>query len=742
MSEALSIHHDETGHQFEVNIDGHRAYLTYMDLGKQTLDIYRTFVPNELRGRGIAAALTEVALNYADDIGYTSARLAAFTAGQHVLEFGVHAAQGFLGAFPIDACIGDGHAVLQIGEVFGNCLTAPVQMTLDHQPDDRFVAFENLVGDVFHHQRLQRRVFVGVGVAAIDHDVRLDLRLVQRLLAQSNADRVVVGLAVAAAQYDMAGIDRDRQTTVGAVLEADGRRQARRHFPVGLGFGGARADGRPTDEVLQILRRNRAVILAVENVADDFATLADRGLGGRGQRDFAFQLIRGDQCLVGGNVEVVNRALAHPSTMGKRGFRPTVAALSDLFRRRNRTSGVPHSSRSRCHSAIHGKAGPARTGDGHTISRTSFRGEARGSTAIDGLRPRPATAGAAGRVTADFHQPGLLQLPLGPPSSAGAIDPCGSSVLDRRRGKWRRGAALRRFSPAGDVRGAGRRILRPAAHANIPRGDHRRAGGRIGHCARRTSLNRSKHERKRNQTPYRHHRHGCDRRVLRRDAGAGRLRRAWPAEAQQGAGLRLRCRHAAVRLAADRRQDHWQWRGGLRHRAGRRARRQGAAVAKRSGRGGRAAGRTARRTSPFGRAVLRVCASHGAGADHPSGVWRRQYWLPQRPGRRPDAQSLGRAGRLFVSSSRHRFGSDGQPRPGPLAKTGVERALQRPLGVAQCQHHATDGRRRQPRADSRAHGRSGAGRPGVRARAARGLCRAPAQGHRPYAGLPAEHVPR
>ena len=71
MSEALSIHHDETGHQFEVSIDGYRAYLTYMDLGKQTLDIYRTFVPNELRGRGIAAALTKVALDYADRIGYT-----------------------------------------------------------------------------------------------------------------------------------------------------------------------------------------------------------------------------------------------------------------------------------------------------------------------------------------------------------------------------------------------------------------------------------------------------------------------------------------------------------------------------------------------------------------------------------------------------------------------------------------------------------------------------------------------
>ena len=71
MSEALSINHDQAGHQFEISIDGHRAYLTYMDLGKQTLDIYRTFVPNALRGRGIAAALTEEALKFAEESGYT-----------------------------------------------------------------------------------------------------------------------------------------------------------------------------------------------------------------------------------------------------------------------------------------------------------------------------------------------------------------------------------------------------------------------------------------------------------------------------------------------------------------------------------------------------------------------------------------------------------------------------------------------------------------------------------------------
>ena len=71
MSEAVSVQHDVVGHQFEITVDGHRAYLAYMDLGKQTLDIYRTFVPNALRGRGIAAALTEQALAYAEGAGYS-----------------------------------------------------------------------------------------------------------------------------------------------------------------------------------------------------------------------------------------------------------------------------------------------------------------------------------------------------------------------------------------------------------------------------------------------------------------------------------------------------------------------------------------------------------------------------------------------------------------------------------------------------------------------------------------------
>lgn len=70
MSDKLAIRHDRAERQFETTVDGHRAYLAYVDLGKQTLDIYRTFVPDALRGKGIAAALTQHALDYAEREGY------------------------------------------------------------------------------------------------------------------------------------------------------------------------------------------------------------------------------------------------------------------------------------------------------------------------------------------------------------------------------------------------------------------------------------------------------------------------------------------------------------------------------------------------------------------------------------------------------------------------------------------------------------------------------------------------
>ena len=70
MSTDNRIMHDPERQQFYIIVNGARAYLAYMDLGKQTMDIYRTFVPDSLRGQGVAARLTEHALQYARIRGY------------------------------------------------------------------------------------------------------------------------------------------------------------------------------------------------------------------------------------------------------------------------------------------------------------------------------------------------------------------------------------------------------------------------------------------------------------------------------------------------------------------------------------------------------------------------------------------------------------------------------------------------------------------------------------------------
>jgi len=70
MSEGLTILHDQQAHRFEAVVSGATAYLAYMELGQQTLDIYRVFVPGSLRRRGIAAALTEQALAWARQMQY------------------------------------------------------------------------------------------------------------------------------------------------------------------------------------------------------------------------------------------------------------------------------------------------------------------------------------------------------------------------------------------------------------------------------------------------------------------------------------------------------------------------------------------------------------------------------------------------------------------------------------------------------------------------------------------------
>lgn len=105
-------------------------------------------------------------------------------------------------------------------------------------------------------------------------------------LHRFNARLIVVGPGFAAAQYQMArfiargrnnrgnpllgdgkkmvgmgrrfdGIQRDLDRAAGAVFKTHGHRQARGEFAVDLRLGGTRTDGPPSNQVREVLRRNR-----------------------------------------------------------------------------------------------------------------------------------------------------------------------------------------------------------------------------------------------------------------------------------------------------------------------------------------------------------------------------------------------------------------------------------------------------------------------------------------------------
>lgn len=67
--------HDIAAQCFQIEQDGKLAYLKYelySKIGKseQVIDFKSTFVPNELRGKGIAEQLVRAGLSWAKDQGY------------------------------------------------------------------------------------------------------------------------------------------------------------------------------------------------------------------------------------------------------------------------------------------------------------------------------------------------------------------------------------------------------------------------------------------------------------------------------------------------------------------------------------------------------------------------------------------------------------------------------------------------------------------------------------------------
>ena len=77
-----------------------------------------------------------------------------------------------LGLFPPDASVGDRDAVLQVGEIAGQFLCAGRKIAFDHQPDDRVVPRETLFDDVVPDFGLPAIIFIGICMAAIDHEAR------------------------------------------------------------------------------------------------------------------------------------------------------------------------------------------------------------------------------------------------------------------------------------------------------------------------------------------------------------------------------------------------------------------------------------------------------------------------------------------------------------------------------------------------------------------------------------------
>ena len=61
----MTVEHDADRRRFVVWLGGDEAYLQYQPLGPALLDYESTYVPDHLRGRGVATAIVRHALDYA-----------------------------------------------------------------------------------------------------------------------------------------------------------------------------------------------------------------------------------------------------------------------------------------------------------------------------------------------------------------------------------------------------------------------------------------------------------------------------------------------------------------------------------------------------------------------------------------------------------------------------------------------------------------------------------------------------
>jgi predicted GNAT family acetyltransferase len=61
----IKIIHDQKNRKFTTSVDNSECYLNYNFTRENVMDFYFTYVPGELRGKGIAGKLVEEGLKYA-----------------------------------------------------------------------------------------------------------------------------------------------------------------------------------------------------------------------------------------------------------------------------------------------------------------------------------------------------------------------------------------------------------------------------------------------------------------------------------------------------------------------------------------------------------------------------------------------------------------------------------------------------------------------------------------------------
>lgn len=61
----VKVRHDEENQRFVAEVEGNEVFVEYRWRDDATLDLFRTYTPEALRGRGLAGRVVEAALEHA-----------------------------------------------------------------------------------------------------------------------------------------------------------------------------------------------------------------------------------------------------------------------------------------------------------------------------------------------------------------------------------------------------------------------------------------------------------------------------------------------------------------------------------------------------------------------------------------------------------------------------------------------------------------------------------------------------